>query len=366
LVTRLRLTDLRSYASADVRLGPGLNVVHGPNASGKTNLLEGLYLGCTGRSCRTSNEREVVRFGASAARVAVDLMGPDGRHSLSVGLAPGQPKRMQSDGAPVERLSDAPTRPLVAVFLPERLELVKGPPALRRSHVDTLIAALWPTRVQTRRSYSQALAQRNALLLRIRAGRASTSSLGAWETELARHGVALGADRAEVCSRLAEPFTSHAEQLGLGGRAVLEYRPRSRAATVEELAEELAGRRESDLARGFTGHGPHRDDLALAREGRDLRPFGSQGEHRLALLALLLAERDVLSDARSAVPLLLLDDVMSELDAARRSRLAAELSGSGQSVVTTTDLEHVPGGSARDVTRLAVRDGAVLQEAQAA
>src|SRR6185295_17409904 len=139
LVTRLRLRDFRSYQSADVALGERLTVVHGPNGAGKTNLLEALYFGCTGRSCRTSTEREIVRFDAPAARV--EIGGRD--RELSVGFAPGETKRLKVDGAPVERLLNAPVRPLVSVFLPDRLELVKGPPALRRSHLDALVAALW-------------------------------------------------------------------------------------------------------------------------------------------------------------------------------------------------------------------------------
>ena len=368
LVTRLRLTDFRSYAGADVRLGPGLNVAHGPNAAGKTNLLEALYMGATGRSCRTSNEREVVRFGAPVARVEVEVAADDGPHRLTVGLAPGEAKRVQADGVTVDGHGAAAVRPPVAVFLPERLELVKGAPALRRSHLDALIAALWPARGETRRSYSQALTQRNALLLRIRAGRASAGSLPAWDAELARHGVALRDHRAEVVSLLREPFAARADQLGLTGAVQLTYRPRTEAATAQELAVELAARLDSDLERGFTGHGPHRDDLSLRRERRDLRTYGSQGEHRLALLALLLAERDVLAERGGVTPLLLLDDVMSELDSGRRSRLAEELSGGtgGQSVVTATDLDHVPGSGRAGVTRLAVGDGTVLQEAVAA
>ena len=129
-VERLRLRDFRTYASADVALGPALTVVHGANGAGKTNLLEGLYFGCTGRSCRTSNERDVVRFDAGTARVEATVRDRDGEHELSVGFRPGEPKRLRVDGAPVERLSDSPARPLVSVFLPDRLELVKGPPAL--------------------------------------------------------------------------------------------------------------------------------------------------------------------------------------------------------------------------------------------
>jgi DNA replication and repair protein RecF len=360
LVSRLRLRDFRGYAAAEVRLGAGLTVVHGRNGAGKTNLLEALYFGCTGRSCRTSNEREVVRFGAQAARVEVSTRDPDGGdHELAVGFQPGEPKRMRVDGAPVERLSDAPARPLVSVFLPDRLELVKGPPALRRSHLDQVVAAIWPSRAESRRAYSQALAQRNALLARIRASRASRASLPAWDAELARHGIALRDDRAAAVELLAAPFAAAAGELGLAGEATLRYRPRSTAPDADALAAELAERVDGDLERGFTGHGPHRDDLLLSRDGRELRAYGSQGEQRMGLLALLLAERDVLADERGAPPLLLLDDVMSELDGGRRRLLAERLGSRGQALVTTTDLAHVPGADRPEVARLLVVDGTV-------
>src|SRR3954471_1826017 len=366
LVTRLRLRDFRSYPSAEVALAPGLTLVHGRNGAGKTNLLEGLYFGLTSRSCRTTNEREVVRFGAATARVEVETADADGAHELAVGFEPGQPKRLRADGAPVERLADVATRPLVSVFLPDRLELVKGAPALRRAHLDQVVAAAWPARAGTRRAYTQALAQRNALLARVRAGRASRASLPAWDAELARHGIALRDDRAAAVDLVRDRFAALAGNLGLSGTGELRYRPRSPAASAEELAEELADRTDSDLERGFTGHGPHRDDLALRREGRELRSYGSQGERRLALLALLLAERAALAEARGAVPLMLLDDVMSELDADRRSLLVEHLERAGQAVITTTDLAHVPGGSDARVTRVGVVDGAVVQEALAA
>jgi DNA replication and repair protein RecF len=366
LVTRLGLRDFRTYAMAEVALGEGLTVVHGPNGAGKTNLLEGLYFGCTGRSCRTTNEREVVRFDAgpgAAARVTVHARDADGEHELSVGFQPGEPKRFRADGAPVERLVDVAARPLAAVFLPDRLELVKGPPGLRRSHLDQLVAALWPARAATRRAYAQALAQRNALLARVRGGAATRTALAAWDLELARHGLALRDDRERAVAMLAEPFAAAAGELGLRGTAELRYRPRTRAGTPEAFAAELAERLEGDLERGFTTHGPHRDELSLLRDARELRAFGSQGEQRLALLALLLAEREVLASERGAPPLLLLDDVMSELDADRRERLVARLGETGQSVVTTTDLAHVPGAGAAEVRRLRVQDGAVAGEA---
>jgi DNA replication and repair protein RecF len=362
VVRRLRVRDFRTYASADVGLGPGLTVVHGRNGAGKTNLLEALYFGCTGRSCRTRDERQAVRFDQGAARVEVEVEGRDGLHELSVGYQPGEPKRIRVDGVAVEALTEHPSRPLVSVFLPDRLELVKGPPSLRRAHLDQLVAALWPARAATRRGYSQALAQRNALLGRVRAGYVSRDALATWDLELARHGVALRDDRAAAVEAVTPGVTAIADELGLDGDVVLRYRPRSGAADAAALAAELADRSDADLERGFTTHGPHRDDLALIREGRDLRIYGSQGEQRLGLLALLLAERAVLEAERGAPPLLLLDDVMSELDSDRRGRLVERLRAGGQAVVTTTDLAHVPDADGPDVERLAVADGAVLQE----
>ena len=165
---------------------------------------------------------------------------------------------------------------------------------------------------------------------------------------------------------LAKPFAERATQLGLSGEPRLEYRPRSKAADVHEFIAELEARLSSDLERGFSTHGPHRDELVILRDDRELRSFGSQGEQRLSLLALLLAERSTLARERDHVPLMLFDDVMSELDVTRRELLSHELCSGGQSVVATTDLAHVPGSGASSVTRLSISPGAILQEALAA
>lgn len=365
-VVELTLRDFRSYELARVSLGSELTVVSGANGAGKTNLLEGLYFGCTGRSCRTSNEREVVRFGAGTARVTVGFWAEDGHHETAVGFTPGEAKRLRVDGAPVERLVDAPVRPLVSVFLPERLELVKGPPALRRAHLDQVVAALWPARVQNRRNYAQALAQRNALIARVRAGSSSTrGSLLAWDAQLARHGFALMEDREAAIGALSSDCEALGDELGLDQPLTVSYRPRSRARDAQELAEELAARVEQDIERGFTGHGPHRDELALALGGRELRAYGSQGQQRLGLLALLLAERAAIGRTREGPPLMLLDDVMSELDRTRRQALVELLCTGGQALITTTDLDHVPGVQEQGVLRLAVAGGEVLVEAPA-
>jgi DNA replication and repair protein RecF len=354
-VTRVTLRDFRNYERAELELGPALTVVAGANGAGKTNLLEAVYFACTGRSCRTSNEREVVRLGASLTRVTAEVQDEDSTRRLEVGFEPGESKRIRIDGAAADRLVAGGARPLVSVFLPDRLELVKGSPGLRRAHVDQFTAALWPARAGNRAAYSRALAQRNALLAR-RAARPEL--LDAWDAELARHGTALMDDRAEAAGLLAPAFQARAAELGLQDVAELGYRPRAASADEGALREELSARRRADIERGFTEHGPHRDDFALLHGGLALRAYGSQGQQRLALLALLFAERDVLA-AHARPVVMLLDDVMSELDAARREQLAELVRAGGQALITTTDPDHVPGSRLPGTVVLSVAAGTI-------
>lgn len=340
-VTRLSLRDFRNYERAELEPAPGVTLITGVNGAGKTNLLEALYFGSTAASPRTSNDRELIRRGAKVTRVVVETQAADGAHAVEVGFEPGEPKHLRVDGAAVTTLAGAEARPLVSVFLPDRLELVKGSPARRRGHLDQVVAALWPTSAATRSAYSRALSQRNALL-----GRAygdGGAALDAWDAELARHGAELMADRRRAVGLLAGPFAARAQDLGLPEPAELAYRPRSAAVDADGLAAELRERRAADLERGFTAHGPHRDDVRLSHGGVALRSYGSQGQQRVALLSLLFAERDVLAEHRGTAPLMLLDDVMSELDDTRRERLAELLGSGGQALVTATDADRVPG-----------------------
>src|SRR4051794_38890261 len=364
---RVRLRDFRNYGSADVELAESLTVVTGPNGAGKTNLLEAIYFACTARSPRTSTDRELIRRGAAAARVELDLEGDGESHVLEAACSAGEGKRVRVDGSEVDGPASAEVRPLVGVFMPERLELVKGAPASRRAHLDRFVAALWPARAATRTSYSRALAQRNALLARVRARAADPGSLAAWDAEVAAHGLALMGDRREAVELLAAPFERRASELGLPRAAELSYRPRSAATSAEELAAELRERREADLERGFTAHGPHRDEVRLALDGSALRIYGSQGQQRSALLALLFAERDVLADERPGRgPLMLLDDVMSELDAQRRDLLGELLAVGGQAVLTAPEPDHVPAAQGPAAVVVEVMDGAVAANSRAA
>jgi DNA replication and repair protein RecF len=336
-VTRIGLRSFRNHEQLSVDLSPGLNFLVGPIGSGKTSVVEALHIGCTGRSFRTSNERELIRFGEPLARVELEYRGEAGAHRIEVVLQPGASKLIKRDGVTLSVLRADPATPRVCVFAPDHLELVKGAAGVRRAHLDELVTALWPARRATRVAYAKALAQRNSLLGRVRSGSAAPTALSAWDHELAHHGIDLMRHRADAVGLLADHFTTRARDLGLPAPAAVAYRPRSKASDTAGFEDELRERLSSDLERGFTTHGPHRDDLVLRAAERDLRRYGSQGQQRLALLSLLLSERDAMEAAHGAMPVLLLDDVMSELDPDRRRLLLDLLSSTGQTLITTAD-----------------------------
>jgi len=359
-VASLTLRNFRSYERAELDLPPGITVVQGPVGVGKTNLLEALHLGCLGRSFRTSREGDLIRRGERVARVTLST-APE-LHVIEAGIERGRPKVFRVDGVRAERAPDSETRPLVCVFAPDRLELVKGPAGVRRAHLDDVIGGLWPAARAARRFYLRALAQRNALLGRVRAGATGQDSLAGWNREVARHGFDLMERRRKAIDQLAPRFQAQAAALGLPEPGELAYRPRSRAETAEQLEQELAEHLSSDLDRGFTTHGPHRDELRLSAGGEELRRFGSQGQQRLGLLSLLLAEWQLLRDERGRPPLLLLDDVLSELDPTRRADLLALVETGGQTLITTAD-PGAAGLAASAAARLEVSpDGALAME----
>jgi DNA replication and repair protein RecF len=358
VVQSVGVRGFRNLADSEVELAPGLNLLWGANGAGKTNLLEATYLALAGRSCRTRDDRETIAFGGSLARAEASVAdaGRVRRFLSSVSRSEGRRHLVDGEAAGPDASAG---RPALAVFMPDRLALVKGPPAGRRAHLDGFCAALWPARAEPRRRYSRALAQRNALLGRIRAGVASLETLDAWDLELATAGIELAVVRAAAVDRLAPGFEEASAALGLEGRGSLRYRPRSEAGDAEALAAEIAARREADIARGYTGHGPHHDELAIEREGRSLRRYGSQGQQRAAMLALLFAERRALLDDGRPAPLMLLDDVTSELDAERRALLVSYLlDGDGQALITATEPDQLPPGGAR--REIAIRDGRPL------
>lgn len=350
LVTAIEAKPLRSLAGVRVDLDPGIVSVIGPNGTGKTNLIETIYFALTGRSFRTTDRRDLIPFGASLARAEATIRDRDGiEHRLLASISRTEGRRHLLDGNPADPATTARHRPPVAVFAPDRLSLVKGPPAERRAHIDGFITARWPARAELRRRYGQAVAQRNALLSRLAAGYGSPDDLRIWDAGLAAAAAPLIEARAEAATELAAPFATAAAELGLE-EASLEYAPRA-TGTAEEIRIALEQRREQEIRAGRSSWGPHLDELKLSIGERPLRRYGSQGQQRTALLALLFAEREVLLKARQVTPLLLLDDVMSELDPSRRRRLVDRLADGGQVLITAADEESVPAEARINVVR---------------
>jgi DNA replication and repair protein RecF len=321
----------------------------GPNGAGKTNLLEALHVGSQGFSPRTRADAHLVRFGEEAALVR--LSGSNGAVplELAVVIRAGGGKEARLNGARVPSAERLRAKTTTLVFTPDRLTIVKGPPAVRRAYFDRALSRVLPAQAASPLEYAEALGQRNAALRRVAAGLAPREALAPWTLRVAELAEALVGARREAVRLLSEAFAARAEGLGLAGGA-LAYE--GRAPSVEELEARLA----RDLERGTTGLGPHLDDVRILAGARDLRTFGSQGEQRLAVLSLVLGEADLLASRRSAPALLLLDDVLSELDGHRRAALAAGLPPGSQTLVTATDAAALPGEPAQF---LVVEPGAV-------
>ena len=324
-------------------------LLHGSNGAGKTNFLEALHLGTQGFSPRARNDAQMVRFGASAGRVTLRGTNADTAFEADVVLAAGDSRQAHLNR---ERLASAERlrhELRTLVFTPDRLAVVKGPPATRRAYLDRSLGRLFPARAALPVEYAAVVGQRNACLRRLRAGSSARDALQPWTESVVSLGTALVVARAEAAATLAPSFAELAGLLGLDS-ATFGYD--GAAPTLAELDARL----DRDLDRGLTGAGPHLHDVRLEAKGRELRPFGSQGEQRIAVLALVLAEADVLRSRTGCAPLVLLDDVLSELDGDRRQALAAIVSRGGQTVITATALAALP---AEPDQALAVTPGVV-------
>jgi DNA replication and repair protein RecF len=319
----------------ELSLAPGLVLVTGANGAGKTNLLESLHVGTQGFSPRTRLDSQLVRTGADQARVSLEGRRGPTRTTVDVKLGRSDPKTADLNGARLKSVEQLRREITTLVFTPDRLALVKGPPAVRRAYLDRSLARILPSRAAVPVEYLTAIGQRNAALRRIGAGLSGRDAADPWTAQVVEHGRLLVETRREAAALLDPRFAEHAAELGLVDAGI------SYKGDPPSLAD-LEARFERDVERGATGLGPHLDDLRIAAGDRDLRTFGSQGEQRIAVLSLLLAEAEVLRDRRGVLPLILLDDVLSELDSSRRSHLAGRLSGFGQTVVTSTGAETLP------------------------
>lgn len=358
-VRAIRLVNFRSYPDSTAFFSPGLNVVAGDNAHGKTNLLEALAFAITGSTPRTPNDSEMVRWGQDFTRVELRVELDGEERKAAVGYAPKQKKRLTVDEVQKSSLAEyaAGAAGVRAVtFFPDDLSIVKGAPAERREFLDDLISTLKPSYAATASEYLRAVGQRNQLLKRIREGFSSKKTLSTWDRKV----IELGQRVLEERTAALEPLGAYLEfsvRALYGPVSVgLEY---SSSAPPTGYSEALTEAHSGDIEKGYTSVGPHRDDIRVSMEGADLTTYGSQGQQRLATLALKFAARDYVREHTGEDPVLLFDDVMSELDESRREYLSAYFLESAQAVISTTNLDYFDKELLDKVNLIRVRHGTV-------
>jgi DNA replication and repair protein RecF len=322
---------------------PGVVLLHGPNGAGKTNLLEALHVGTQGFSPRARRDAQMIRFGTEAARITLSGSRGPNAFETEVVLTRREARTVGLNGDRLESSERLRHELTALVFTPDRLAVVKGAPATRRAYLDRVVGRLLPARARVAGEYTSAVGQRNAALRRIRAGHSTRDALAPWTEQIASLGQELVRVRVEVVELLAPVFADLADALGLEN-ALLTYE--GAPPTIDELESRL----DADIERGVTGAGPHLHDLRIEAGGRDLRVFGSQGEQRIAVLSLVLAEADLLRARTDVSPLVLLDDVLSELDGSRRLALADVIARNAQTVVTATAESALPVPAAQSLS----------------
>jgi DNA replication and repair protein RecF len=359
LVERVEVRAFRNLASADVQLGPRFNVVAGNNGQGKTNLLEAVYVLGTSKSFRTAKTSELVSFGSELASVRGRVMEDGESRIQSVGFGSGRGLVRQvkiDDKRPPTLVAYAVRTPMV-VFHPGELSLSTGPNSERRRLLDRAALYLGAAASEELDAYTKAMRARQRTL---ETRGVQAKDLPDWEALCVRHGLALMDHRARAAQLLGEGATAAFRRIAAEGLSLgVEYAPGAPRAG-DAFANELALRRPVDLRRGSAAVGPHKDDLVLSISGRPVRGVASQGQHRAVTLALKAAEIDVIGGARGVRPVLLLDDVSSELDRDRTFALFSFLRDQeGQVLLTTTRPELIDTGTSSARRDFAIQDGVV-------
>lgn len=345
-VRTLELFNFRNYGQARIEPDEGVTVFAGPNAQGKTNILEALHLCCLGRSHRTPRDEELIRWGEPSARVTVQTAQRDGTHEVGVLLSrTGKKKKIVRIGArQAERIGELFGHVCGVLFSPEDLQIVKSGPAERRRFIDMQLSQLRPAYFYALQRAVRTLNQRNALLREIAKNPSLAPTLEMWDEQLAQCGAQIAENRREAVERLGR-FAAQAHSDLTGGRETLALRYLSQAGegdAREALLKRLHAARAEDLRRMSTSVGIHRDDILITIDGREARTFASQGQQRSAVLALKLAQLELCLAERGEAPILMLDDVMSELDPQRRRQLIERIDRV-QTFVTCTDVSDLAG-----------------------
>jgi len=367
-IEHLSLTNFRNYERLELDLPPHLMVLHGDNAQGKTNFLEAIYLLATSKSHRATAERELINWSTpreapGVARLVAQVRKGDGGLQVEIALMATYPedsahvqKRIRIKGVP-RRAIDLVGQVNVVLFSSQDIDLIGGAPSLRRRYLDITNSQVDSRYLRALQQYNKVLLQRNHLLKLIQERRAEWDQLDFWDLELVEHGSFITAQRQLMVAELDELVRPIHYQLTADQEELkISYNP---TVGKDDFMDRLTGVRKKEIAQGMTLVGPHRDDLAFLVNDRDMNTYGSRGQQRTIALSLKLAEAIFMRSRTSDEPILLLDDVLPELDAARRSHLQSSIASYQQVVMTTTDLDRLAPDFLAEAILFQVSDGRI-------
>ncbi|MGI6603746.1 MAG: DNA replication/repair protein RecF [bacterium] len=362
---RLSLSDFRNWSTLEWEPGPGLNVITGANGQGKSNLLEAIFVLATGKSFRTNYDAELARLGTFGFALGARVEKTTGELSIVLRWRVGRGKTLSLDREEQPRLANLFGKVTAVAFSPEDLAMVKGGPEMRRRALNLLLLQTSPTYYHYLREYNRVLSQRNTYLKHLPPTASSELALEAWDSELTRQGAEVIQRRRTALAELAPWVEERYRELSSGGKLAVAYVPNVPLSAETDSKEVeasfmqlLVKNRREELHRGITLSGPQRDDIQFLLEGRDLKSYGSQGEQRTAALAWKLAEVEYIYARTGDYPLLLLDDVYSELDPERRSYLTMRATLNTQTFITSAEGAQVVKSSSARIWN--VRQGELL------
>lgn len=337
IVRSLELKDYRNFEQLDLVFDNGINILYGENAQGKTNILEAIYLGGTTKSHRGSKDREIIRFNKEEAHIRINIEKNQVSHRIDMHLKNNKAKGVAIDGIPIKRQGELFGMLNLVFFSPEDLNIIKNGPGERRRFLDLELCQLDKIYMYHLTNYNKALTQRNYLLKQINFNRSLLDTLYIWNTKLIEHGSIIIDTRNSFIRKINELiYPIHNKLTGGKEELVLQYEPNVK---TEDYEEKLKNSLERDLILKMTNVGPHRDDMIFLFNNTDIRKFGSQGQQRTSALSLKLAELQLVKEVIKDNPVLLLDDVLSELDRNRQNYLLNSI-GEIQTIITCTGLEE--------------------------
>lgn len=351
-VKKLNLRNFRNYDEAELEFSPLTNIIYGNNAQGKTNILESVYLFAQGRSHRAKTDKELVRFGSDFATLSMEFTDSERDYSAKMQIAANGKKAVRINHVAIPKLSRLMNYLNVVMFSPEDLSIVKGSPSGRRRFTDSAISQLYPSYMSALTEYNKALNQKNSLLKAIRINGGGADTLSVWNCQLADTAARVMRARMDFTARIEKAAALIQEEIS-GEKLTMRYAPNIKVDEVsaESVLEFLESRSAREIDAGASLYGIQRDDIEISINNRDAKLFASQGQQRTAALSMKIAQSEYINDIKGEYPVLLLDDIMSELDINRRMYLSERIRDK-QVLITSTDTDIVKDSAATKLFRI--------------